>query len=273
MSNFRPRIHIRFRRLIILGIWLISAVGVVVAFFTLSSMIAVPLALLGVLIPWVCSRFLYRVPIIWVMPMTSAKTFYNRLGVALYRGQYRDRGDVPGIGLVYENRFAAKEAYSVIRSWNFGRYIDEHRNIHVSFVREGEGRYMFYIYPGERMGGRIAIEETAQAEHADIPMEADVTKFLMWTSTPIDCAAHPEKEPLIESLPAEPYFLLNTLYGTKDGLKSYAKRPIVLTEVAVASREDLPEGCIEFHNGWFDGKLSDPAGAARCAELETLTKT
>lgn len=115
---------------------------------------------------------------------------------------------MPGIGLLYENRFAAKESYAVLRSWNFGRFIDEHRNIHVSFVREGGSRYSFFIYPGVRIAGHMAVEDCAKNEFPNTDVDAEVFRVLLWTATPIDCSENPKKEELIESLTKEPVLIL-----------------------------------------------------------------
>ena len=268
----RPKLHIEYQNYIKWLMLGLTIMGVLMSFIALNIYLAVPFALIGALVPWVCSKIIYSVPILWIMPMTTVETFSNQLGVFLFEEDWRKNEVVPGLGLIYENKYAAKESYSVLRSWNYGCYIDKKKNICVSMVDEGDNCYTVFVYPGLRPASRSVVETEAKKYYEDVKIEPEVRTVHLWHATPIDARNDPKKKAVIKKIENGSILLLNTFYATKSGIKKYAKKTIVLKSVKYSLRSNLPVNSIEYHQKWYDGKIKYPDTAKRCKELEVLTK-
>jgi hypothetical protein len=259
------KLPIAYRRPIVVGIWGLYVLSIVVAFFSLPTLVSVPLAVLGVLLPALCTRICYTSRVIWVMPMWSERTNSNRLGIAWFKESHQGKQRT-GLGLLFEDRDCAKEAFGVLRAWNFGKFIDDDGNISLSIIREGNHRYTILLYPGERdlreRQIRTEVESRETGTH-----EAQVTRLFRWTSTCITCEDHPEKEEAIENLGTDQLVLINCLYATKDGVQAHSKRPLVLKRFRLCDRALVPDGSLEAMQQWENMPVTQPRTAARVTEL------
>lgn len=258
----------RYRSYVVAGLWTIYAASVCLAFFTLPPVVSVLMAIAGIVLPVLATRLCYTWPVLWVMPTWSERTHNNQLGVAWFKEPYQGKQRA-GIGLLFEDLDCAKEAFAVLRAWNFDKFIDPHGNIRLSIIREGEHCYTVFLCPGERRAGATMIDRQVKAKKGP-NNEAHIKHLLRWTATCINCEANPDKENLIESLRYDKVLLLNTMYATETGVKEYSKRPLVLKSFNLIDRDEVQGGALENLSTWENMRSTQPQSARRVMELEKM---
>jgi hypothetical protein len=260
----------KYRLHVVSGVWTVYALSVGLAFFSLPPVASVSLAIVGIALPALATRLCYVSPVLWVMPTWSDRTNSNRLGVVWFKEPYQGKQRV-GMALLFEDRECAKEAFVVLRAWNFGNFIDTHGNILLSIVREGSHHYTVFLYPGKRKAGAAQIDREIKATKGP-NHEAQIRHLLRWTSTCINCEGDPNKENFIESLHYDKVLLLNTMYATDTGVKAYSKRPIILKAFDIIDRLNIQPGTMEHFSLWEDMKSTQVQSARRVKELEKLIR-
>lgn len=106
----------RYRLPLKLVVWTIAIVSLVLSFFTLPAIVAAPVAVVALIVPWLISKLVFEHHIVWVMPPFSPEAERNRLGTIWFKQPVAGKEYV-GLGLLYEDREWARDAYNVIKTW------------------------------------------------------------------------------------------------------------------------------------------------------------
>lgn len=143
------KVNVKYRFLVKTVFILVPAISIVSAAFTLPIKVTVPLAIVLVLIPLILDRFVFLYGAFLVMPLPTPDMERFMIGTCWYTDDPHTFEGL-GIGLVYKYESAARDAYQMLKAWNYGRLKDEDGNINISIIREGEGKFSVIFYPGER---------------------------------------------------------------------------------------------------------------------------
>jgi hypothetical protein len=199
------------------------------------------------------------------MPPLSEQSERNRLGTMWVKEEFQGKQHL-GLGLLYEDFECAKDAYNVLRSWNFGRFIDDVGNIHVSVIAEGDHRYSMLICPGHRYEAEEYIKASVVAKRPQ-NTHAVVSRLLYYTTTCADYSDRPEVEEAIQSLRRLSTLLLNTYFCDGNEIKQFSKRFFRLKRFRFVERLRLTSRDLEFHLQWGDGRARQPEKTRRTDEL------
>jgi hypothetical protein len=168
---------------------------------------------------------------------------------------------------LYETREAAKTAYQILRSWNFGAFIDSESDIVASFIYEGGSKYSIVLYPGERQRVKDYIRSSTLAElepNSEVDIVVEMKPYM------VNCADYldrPEMLAFIESLKGDDVLLLNTFYLKDDEPLPYARRGLQLKNIKFLKRENLSSGTLEYHLRWEDPNKTCPDTVERVKKI------
>lgn len=259
------RLPVRYRIWMKIVAWVISASSVALAFFTLPIEISVPLAVIGFLFPLVLERTVFRYSILWIPPVSLV--FATRIATCWFLGQ-TNKSLLPGLGLVFEKRYEAREAYQILRSWNYGAYVDSDQNITVTIVQESATRVSVFLYPGKRLRRQFQIEAQIQEKlPSDVEAKAD-NVLKIWIQNCADYADRPDVLEQIDLIAQGGELVLNAFYVANDRLRQYAKTPLRLKTVTVVARDELSDNTLEYHHQWADPQETCPEAAERVKQID-----
>lgn len=259
------KVPARYRLPLKLLVWMIAIVSFLLGFFTLSLIVAAPVAVVALIAPWLISKLVFEHHIVWVMPPFSPEAERNRLGTIWFKEPLAGKEYV-GLGLLYEDREWAKDAYNVIKTWNFGRLIDTEGNINITIVSEGDHKYSMFVYPGLRPSGEKAIRDSFLATQP-ASTAASVSRLFYFTNTCADYSDRPQVEGLVATLGHRNRILLNTFYCSGDEVHPHSKRYFQVNRFRFEERNTLATNCPEYHSPWWDGRIKDPDSAKRTDQL------
>lgn len=258
------RLPARYRIWMKIAVWVISVLSVALAFFTLPIEISVPLAIIGFLFPLILERTIFAYHILWLPPMSFV--FASRIGTCWFLDQTNESLS-PGLGLVFEKRHEAKEAYQVLRSWNYGAYVDSEQNINVTIVRESTTRVSIFIYPGRRLRKQLQIEtEIQEPLPPDVEAKADHV-LKMWIQNCADYTDRPDVLKQIDLIAHDRELLVNAFYVANDRLRQYAKTSLRLKTTTVIARDELSDDTLEYHHQWTDPLETCPGAVERVKQI------
>ena len=262
---------IKYRKPLKCFVWVLSFSSVAISFCTLPPILAGVVSVIALIAPWIVSRIIFLHHSLWVMPSFSEDSERNRLGTIWFWEELKGKS-LLGLGLLYEDFEYAKEAYNVLRSWNFGRFIDEEGNIQVSIIDEGDHRYSMFTYPGKRSQGEEQIKARVYAGHAE-NTAAFVSRLFQYTTTCANYSDRPEVEERLQDLKRLNTLLLNTYFCDGREIKPLAKRFFKLKRFRFLKRSDLTSKDLEFHVEWSDGRAMEPEKTKRVDELTRLMQS
>ena len=238
--------------LIVLPIMSIS-----LSFFTLPVEFAVFISILFAILPVALDRFIFEYKVFHIMPMPTEEMLIHRLGSTWFTD---DVETMEGLGfmVMFKYKEVAKDAFNMLKAWNFGKVIDSSANITFRAVREGSGKYSIYLYPGDRFDIVRSSERHAKKELGEkSETSMIVAKFHMQFC--FDYLDDELKIKCIESMPLVSELLLNIGYVENGEIKAYSKRGFRLRDFSIKDRNDSTLGEIEQSMEWSnpDGKLSE----------------
>jgi hypothetical protein len=169
------------------------------------------------------------------------------------------------LGIVYKYENAARQAYHMFRTWNYGRFVDDDGNIDVCVVIEGDGRYSLIVRPGRRLRSLLAAED-AVASGVGGKAEVEVCSAHYFMCFSLDYRNDPEKQQMMEGLQRIQYLRLNTYFIEDDHLKAFSKRRFRLKRFRVHLRNEIGTGTLESQIGWKDPQESVPKDVLRLVD-------
>lgn len=262
----RLTVNSKYRRLTRIVIWILSVGSIAIAMCTIPPFIAIIVAVLCVLIPFLIDRIIFKYNIIWIYPEIT-NLFFNRLGTTWFRSDL-DEENLMGIGILFERKSEAKDAYSILRSWNYYNYIDREGNISVNFIDEGENRYSVFIYPGDRKLREDQLLYSLKNEYPHNSVFDINTKVFIWTQSCGDYSDRPEMLAFFKKVKESGKILLNTTYVVNDLVKSYAKKSICVKKIRFISRGELTCRDLENTLKWEDPIKKFPENAKRVSRIK-----
>jgi len=264
-------VPVRYRNVLRCLAWVLSFGSVALSFFTLPTILAGSVSVIALLVPWIVSRIIFVHHLLWVMPPLSAESERNRLGTIWFQEELKGKW-LLGLGLLYEDFESAKDAYNVLRSWNFGRFIDEVGNIQISIIAEGDHRYTMLICPGNRHEAEEYLKASVIAERPQ-NTAAVVSRLFYYTVTCANYSDRLEVEEDIQSLKRLNTLLLNTYFCDGSKIRPFAKRFFKLKRFRFLERSKLNSQDLEFHLQWTDGPVMQPEKTRRTDELSRIIQS
>jgi hypothetical protein len=235
---------------------LVPIASIVLSFFTLPLEVAVPICIVLTIFPILLDRFVFIFHIFHIMPMPTEAMLLHRLGTSWFVKEM-DTMEGLGIFIIFKYKNAAKDAFSMLKAWNYGKVVDTSENITFRAVREGGGRYSVFVYPGDRSDSLKYSENLAKENlGAQSHINVRVAKFFMQFC--FDYSDDTLKTKCIESMPHVSELLLNVGYLEDGEIKSYSKRGFRLKNFTLKNRTDNELGEIESRLIWDDPKGNLP---------------
>lgn len=149
-----------------------------------------------------------------------------------------------GLGLVYKYKDAARDAFQMLKTWNYGKYIDNDGNIQLSLIREGNGRYGLVIYPGERIRSQIEVEMGMKKKTGPKSL-INIKTLRYFIHLCLDYSNDKQKQKMVETVPFLEALNLNTAYLKDDQIVTYSKQNFRLKKFNVFDRNDPDIGQLE----------------------------
>ncbi|WP_233008026.1 hypothetical protein [Rheinheimera faecalis] len=236
---------------------LIPLLSIALSFFSLPLEVAVPVSIAFTIIPFVLDRFVFIYGVLHVMPMPTQGMLSHRLGTSWFT-ENTDTIDELGFVIIFKYKDVAKEAYDMFKAWNYGKVIDASENIAFRAIREGDGKYSVFVYPGDRTESLQYSESLAKEIHGPSShINVIVAKFYMQFC--FDYSSDELKTKCIESMPYISELLFNVGYVEAGEVKTYSKRGFRLKNFIIRDRSDSKLGEIERRLSWDDptGKLPE----------------
>lgn len=224
--------------------------SIATAFFSLPLEASLPIAVLVTIIPLILDRFVFSYKVLHVMPMPTEDMLVHRLGTSWVAND-TETMDGLGIVVIFKYKHVAKDAYNMLKAWNYGKVIDCSENISFKAVREQNDMYSAFLYAGDRIESIKASEALAKEKHGEKSKIAmSIAKFYMQFS--FDYSDNELKKKCIESLPYVDELNLNVGYVENNEIKMYSKRGFRLKNFSLTNRSDVAKGTIESLNEWVD---------------------
>lgn len=220
------------------------------SFFSLPLEIAVIISVVFAIIPFILDRFVFIYNIVHIMPMPTEGMLSHVIGSSWFS---KDTDTMDGLGfiIVFKYKEPAKEAFSMLKAWNYGKVIDASENIAFRAIVEGDGKYSIFIFPGDRIDSLRYSESIAKDKYGTASCVAlNVVKFYMQFC--FDYSNEELKMKCIESMPHISELILNIGYIENDEIKIYSKRGFRLRNFTLKDRYDSNIGAIEKSLNWED---------------------
>lgn len=246
----------KHRKLVTILLIIFPILSVTTAFFSLPLAASLPIAILITTIPLILDRFIFRYKVLHVMPMPSEDMLVHRLGTSWVANNIETMEGL-GIVVIFKYKHVAKDAYNMLKAWNYGKVIDQSENISFNVVRELGGAYSAFLYPGDRIDSIRASEALAKENHGNNAKVAmKVAKVYMQFG--FDYSDNELKRKCVESLPYVDELNLNVGYIHDDEIVMYSKRGFRLKKFKLTDRENVATGTIESLSEWVnpEGKLA-----------------
>ena len=227
-----------------------------------------PIAILVTVIPLALDRFVFRYRVLHVMPMPTEDMLVHRLGTSWVANNIETMEGL-GIVVIFKYKYVAKDAYNMLKAWNYGKVIDQSENISFNVVREQGGTYSAFLYAGDRVDSIKASEALAKENHGSKAKVAmSVAKFYMQFG--FDYSDNELKTKCVESLPYVDELNLNVGYICDGEIAMYSKRGFRLKKFKLTDRANVATGTIESLNEWAspEGKLA-PINQALIKEVNS----
>lgn len=246
----------KYKKLVKALLVIFPILSIATAFFSLPLVLSLPVAILVTTIPLVLDRFVFRYKLLHVMPMPTNDMLIHRLGTSWIVNNIETMEGL-GIVVIFKYKHVAKDAYNMLKAWNYGKVIDPSENISFNVVREHEGTYSAFLYAGDRFDSIKASEDLAKDLHgSNTKIAISVVKFYMQFS--FDYSDSELKTKCVESLPYIDELHLNVGYVLDGEIVMYSKRGFRLKKFNLIDRADVPIGTIESLTEWIspEGKLA-----------------
>jgi hypothetical protein len=245
----------------------LTLASIILAFFTLPPYISAPFAIMCVLVSWLANRLVYKYHQILIHAGVDLLEEKN-LRLGFLWGKSEMKGKLyPELNILYENERAAKLAYEILRTWNFGSIVDLKGNIEISFIEEKGTKYSIFLYPGERKRLRN-IAEILTIKGLPSNSEVESIEMKPFFHNCADYLNTPDMIEFFNTIRKVGILFLNTAYVKNDRPVEYAKRCIKLTKMNFLERRELTPDKIEYHYKWFDTKTTAPNLVKRVSEIK-----
>ncbi|HDY7832382.1 hypothetical protein ACXIU6_22570 [Vibrio parahaemolyticus] len=249
-------INSKYKKLVKVLLVVFPLLSIATAFLSLPLVLSLPIAILITTIPLILDRFVFNYKVLHIMPMPTNDMLVHRLGTSWVADNIETMEGL-GIVILFKYKHVAKDAYGMLKAWNYGKVIDPSENISFNVVREQGSTYSAFLYAGDRLDSIIASEALAKERHgSNAKIAMSVAKFYMQFS--FDYSESELKTKCVESLPYVDELHLNVGYARDGEIVMYSKRGFRLKKFSLRDRVDVPDGTIESLNEWIspEGKLS-----------------
>lgn len=250
------QIDSKYRLRVKIALVLVPILSVIVSFLATPLIVAVAISTLLVIIPMVLNRFVFMYRALHVMPMPSDGVVRYSLGTTWFADDLETLSGL-GLAIIYKYKETAKDAFNLLKAWNYGKIIDHHANITLSAVREENDRYSVYVYPGDRIDSLTDTKKIVEeSEGPNAAADLIVLKFYLQFC--FDYSADELKKKCIESLPYVKELILNVAYVENDKVVMYSKTGLRLQRFFIRDRGSEALGGIEKAIPWSDLRGKQP---------------
>lgn len=236
---------------------IIPILSIIISFFSLPTILALITSSLFVLVPFVMNQLVFQYKVMHVMPIPDNDDVVRyALGTSWFAEEIDTLSGL-GLSIIYKYRETAKDSYSLLKSWNYGKVIDQNANITLSIVIEGNDKYSLFIYPGNRdesLNNTKSLVEAHEGPNAETKIA--VMKFHFQFCH--DYSNDELKKKIIGGLPYVKELLLNVAYVKNDEVIMYSKKGFRLQRFFFQERSSLEPGTIEYANTWSDLASKEP---------------
>lgn len=147
-KRLRLTLHEKHQQKVTIVIWVLTVVGAVTVFITLTVPWNIIVGLGSILLGVFLQKIKYRYYTLYVQPMPNFIYDPAKWTDVAYGGLDSDLGIYdPWVALVFNDVDYAVGFFELLRSWNFGKSTDRKGNIQLSFIFEENGEYIFGLYP------------------------------------------------------------------------------------------------------------------------------
>lgn len=262
----RISIDSKYRKITKVILWTLSIGSIIIAFLSIPIPFAVVIAIICVAIPLLIEKIVFRYNIVWVFPELTDLLF-NRLGFTWFYDEYNGK-KTAGFAIIFERKYEAKHAYSILKSWNYNQFIDKLGNISVTFIDEGDNKFSVFLYPGER---KVREEQLLASIKKKYPRNSEFNiekRIFIWIQNCGDYSDRPEMVELFKSIKESDNILLNTAYVINNEIKSYAKRNFVIEKIRFIKRQEVTDRDLERIQEWEDPIKKYPDNADRASKIK-----
>ncbi|MFH4414688.1 hypothetical protein [Vibrio diabolicus] len=246
------KIDSKFKNLVKVLLVIFPILSIITVFFSLPLVVSLPISLFITIIPLVLDRFVFRYEVMHLMPMPTNEMLVHRLGTSWGANNIETMEGL-GFVVIFKYKHVDKDAYNMLKAWNYGKVIDTSENITFNVVREQEGAYSAFLYAGERLDSIKASEALAKETHGNnTEIVMSVAKFYMQFG--FDYSDSELKKKCVESLPYVDELNLNVGYVRDGKIVRYSKRGFRLKKFNLIDRVDVSSGTIESLNEWVSPK-------------------
>ncbi|AFG37470.1 hypothetical protein [Spirochaeta africana] len=238
----------KFKALVRTILVLVPLLSIALSFVTLPLEVAVPVSIALTALSFLLNRFVFTYVVFHVMPMPSEGMHTHVLGSSWIT---EDPATMEGLGfvIIYKYKDVAKEAFNMLKSWNYGRVIDASENITFRAVREGGGKYSIFLYPGNRLKS-LQESETRAKELYGSDSHINIRVAKVYEQFCFDYSTDELKKKCIEAIPYLSELLLKVGYVENGEIQLYSKRGFRLKNFTLRDRVDPMLGEIERSIKW-----------------------
>lgn len=249
----------------------ISILGIVIAFFTLPTYVAVIIAVLLLLSSIFIQRIIYIKPILFAHAGIEFSVLNQNRLAFVWKINFTKKSKNVHLNLLYKDKVSAKNAFLIFKAWNYNNLLDNEDNVRVTVIDEGDRKYSIFIYPGERALFKNVIEKHSAIEdnekgniHKIIP---EIKFFLNNHS---DYSNNDVMGNLMKDFKIVEKLIINTSYLKNDKIIQANRKGITKKGLVKYKREDLDKNTIEYTVKWNDINKTDPA---LVKDVEKIKKT
>ncbi|WP_447400193.1 hypothetical protein [Vibrio harveyi] len=129
------KIDSKFKNLVKVLVVIFPILSIITVFFSLPLVVSLPISLFITIIPLVLDRFVFRYEVMHLMPMPTNEMLVHRLGTSWGANNIETMEGL-GFVVIFKYKHVAKDAYNMLKAWNYGKVIDTSENITFNVVRE-----------------------------------------------------------------------------------------------------------------------------------------
>ncbi|CAG9615158.1 hypothetical protein BACCIP111899_04395 [Bacillus rhizoplanae] len=243
----------KYKPIILTIKWLAIIASIIVSFFTFSTLVAVLISTIIVLIGLFVERIIFKYNFLYINPTPKIRKEPQQVSVAV--GIQQNKGmEQPFIGLVYRTETEAKEEFNYFKSLNSNRFKDEDNEIIVSYVFEDEKRYTLFIYPNitrTKTMENIADYQMRNGHNLDKKIEPQILSFVRYFPS-IFTGEGDLKEILTNVVMPKTPYALKTMYFENGQIQNAQKKSILKYHMRIIDRDELNPQDMEYGFKWYD---------------------
>jgi hypothetical protein len=244
----RIAINERYEKLVKIAVRITLLCSFILIFVALPFPVSILVGLAVFFAEQILERVVFSFTVLYIASFPSFELWRKAGFLASYFAISKDKSNVAVVGMIFENRSAAKEVFDVINTWNEGMPEDPNNDVCVSIViDERKNKYALFVYPSLERESIKAFQKQSEESAGDKEVNQSVAMMIMCKLFPFQNSGLQRAFlPLYEE--GEKFLFGPFVLGEKGfPVPIREAQPIVKYHLKIKKRSELTQSDVEKH--------------------------